>query len=133
MEWKDELSVGVELIDNEHKELIRAVNELFDACMHGKGRAKIAETLKFVENYTVKHFGDEEALQKKYNYPGFPAHQKLHKAFVSDLQNYKRQLETEGPTVNLVATFNTFVSSWLIKHISIEDKKIGIHIRSLNQ
>lgn len=133
MEWKEDLSVGVNLIDSEHKELIKAVNALFDACMQGKGRAKIAETVKFVEDYTVKHFADEEAIQKKYNYPGYPMHQKLHQAFVNDLLTYRKRLEAEGPTVNLVATFNTFVSSWLIKHISIEDKKIGIHIRSLNK
>lgn len=133
MEWKEELSVGVNLIDSEHKQLILAVNALFDACMHGKGRAKIAETVQFVENYTVKHFGDEEALQKKYNYPGYPAHQKLHEGFVNDLKKYKKQLEEQGPTVQLVAQFNTFVSTWLIKHISVQDRKIGIHIRSLEK
>ena len=133
MDWKEELSVGIEQIDAEHKELIRAVNELFDACMHGKGRAKIAETVKFVEDYTIKHFTDEENIQKQYRYPGLPAHRELHQSFVNDLKKYKQQLEDEGPTVQLVATFNTFVSTWLIKHIRIEDKKIGIHIRSLTK
>lgn len=131
MVWNESLSVGVNLIDTEHKQLFQAVNDLFDACMQGKGRAKIAETMKFLENYTVKHFGDEENLQKKHQYPGFPMHQKLHQAFINDLESYKKQLEEQGATIALVAKFNTFVSTWLIKHISVEDKKIGIHIRSL--
>ncbi|MFT9076643.1 bacteriohemerythrin [Ethanoligenens sp.] len=133
MVWKDSLSVGIELIDSEHKELIRAVNELFDACMHGKGRAKISETVTFVEDYTVKHFGDEEKLQKEYKYPDYPAHHQLHQTFVNDLKSYKAQLEKDGPTVQLVAKFNTFVSTWLIKHISVEDKKIGVYIRSIEK
>jgi hemerythrin len=38
MKWTDDLSVGVELIDTEHKSLINAVNELLDACSKGLGR-----------------------------------------------------------------------------------------------
>lgn len=132
MEWNDSLSVGVDLIDTEHKQLIQAINDLFDACMQGKGRAKIAETLQFLEDYTKSHFTDEEALQKKYQYPGFPLHQKIHQGFVNDIQFYKKQLEENGPTIALVAKFNSFASAWLIKHISVEDKKIGIHIRSVS-
>lgn len=130
MVWKEELSVGVKLIDDEHKSLIQAVNDLFDACSQGKGRAKIAETMKFMEDYTVKHFRDEENLQLRYSYPGYAAHHALHQGFVQDIQGYKKQLEENGPTIKLVAEFNSFVSTWLIKHISIEDRKIGVFVRA---
>lgn len=130
MKWTDNLSVGVELIDREHKELINAINDLFDACSKGLGRKKINETLTFLQNYTATHFADEEKVQKDSGYPDYPNHRKLHSEFVAKVMEYSKQLETEGPTISLVATFNSFVSNWLVNHISREDKKIGEYIRS---
>jgi hemerythrin len=130
MKWSEDLSVGVELIDTEHKALINAVNDLFDACGKGLGRKKITETLTFLQNYTVTHFSDEEKLQKESGYPDYPNHHKLHGDFVAKVMEHSKQLETEGPTISLVATFNSFVSNWLLYHISREDKKIGEYIRS---
>lgn len=130
MTWKDELSVGVPQIDAQHKKLIEAVNDLFDACGQGKGRQKIAETMQFMEDYTKEHFAAEEKLQLKCGYTGYASHHDLHQGFVQDVGRYKAQLEKEGPTIKLVAEFNTFVSTWLIKHISIEDRKIGVFLRA---
>ncbi len=130
MEWKDSLSIGIEAIDNQHKALFSAVNDLFDACGKGLGRKKIAETMKFLQNYVGTHFGDEERLQQQYGYPAYPEHKKLHEEFVRQFLAYKAQLEAEGPTISLVGQFNGFVSSWLLFHISREDKKLGDYINN---
>lgn len=133
MQWTDSLSVGVQQIDDQHKALIKAVNDLFEACKEGKGRQKISETLDFAEKYVVFHFGDEEKLQLKVGYPGYKEHKILHDAFVGDIRKYANEFEKEGPNIALVARFNAFISNWLIKHISIEDKKIGAYIKETNQ
>lgn len=132
MQWTDDLSVGVDLIDNEHKALINAINELFDACSKGLGRKKISDTLNFLQNYVKTHFSDEENLQKECGYPDRPNHMKIHAAFVNDVSKYSKRLETEGANIALVAEFNGFVTNWLIYHISREDKKIGQFIKSQN-
>ena len=54
------------LIDSEHKQLIKAINDLLEACSKGQGRAQVAQTAKFVYDYTSKHFADEERLQLQY-------------------------------------------------------------------
>lgn len=128
MKWTEDLSVGVELIDNEHKSLINAVNDLFDACSKGLGRKKISETMAFLQDYVVTHFSDEENLQKTSGYPDYINHHKLHTDFIARVGEYSRRLETEGAGIGLVANFNSFVSNWLIYHISREDKKIGEYI-----
>ena len=38
-EFTKELETGNRIIDNEHSELLNAVNALLDACGEGKGRA----------------------------------------------------------------------------------------------
>ena len=130
MKWSDSLSVGVEPIDTQHKALIAAVNDLFNACSKGLGRKKIGETMEFLQNYVVSHFADEEKLQQQVGYPGYSQHRQIHRDFVNSFLGYKAQLEKEGPTIGLVAKFNRFVSDWLIYHISREDKKIGEYIKS---
>lgn len=132
MVWSDTLSVGVKQIDDQHKALIQAVNDLFEACSEGKGRQKIADTMEFLQNYVVMHFGEEEKLQQCCGYPDYSNHKKLHTEFINAFLGYKKQLETEGPTISLVAKFNSFVSNWLIFHISKEDKKIGQFMKSGN-
>lgn len=130
MVWTDDLSVGVSLIDSQHKSLINAVNDLFDACGKGKGRSKISETLKFMQGYVATHFSDEERLQLKCGYPDYSKHKLLHKSFVEKVREYSDKLEKNGPNIALVAEFNVFVSNWLVNHISREDKKIGQFINS---
>lgn len=132
MKWSENLSVGVELIDSEHKTLINAINDLFDACGKGLGRKKVSETLAFLQNYVVTHFSDEEKLQKECGYPDYINHKKLHTEFIANVDKYSKRLETEGTSIALVADFNGFVSNWLIYHISREDKKIGQFINQKN-
>ena len=57
--------IGNSIIDNEHRELFRAVNKLLDECGKGKGRAAMEPAIKFLLDYVDKHFAHEENLQKK--------------------------------------------------------------------
>ena len=50
------LETGNATIDQEHRELIRAVNKLLDACNEGKGRASMNETIQFLNQYVNQHF-----------------------------------------------------------------------------
>ena len=40
-ELTKDLETGNRIIDNEHRELLNAVNALLDACSAGKGRAQV--------------------------------------------------------------------------------------------
>ncbi len=69
MMWNDNLKIGVSLIDSEHKELCDRIDRLLAACSQGKGSAEISETVDFLQEYTIKHFGDEERLQRSFRLP----------------------------------------------------------------
>ena len=77
-EFTKALETGNATIDQEHRELIRAVNKLLDACSEGKGRASMNETIQFLNQYVNQHFSHEEQLQKQSGYPGMPAHRIFH-------------------------------------------------------
>lgn len=70
-ELTQDLVTGNALIDSEHRQLFAAVNSLMDACSQGKGRGQIQQTVTFLSDYVVKHFGDESGFRFKGSYPGY--------------------------------------------------------------
>ena len=84
-EMTKDLETGNALIDSEHRQLFKAVNDLLDACSQGKGRSQVESTLDFLVSYVAKHFGDEEKLQVQTSYPGYAAHRQFHEWYKGEL------------------------------------------------
>lgn len=125
-----DLETGNAMIDSQHRQLIDAINGLLAACSQGKGRQEIEKTTKFLQDYTAKHFGDEEKLQIQSRYPDYQNHKKYHEGFKQVVRDISAQLAQEGPTVALVGKVNTSIGGWLLNHIKKEDVKVAAHIRS---
>ncbi|MBM6723104.1 MULTISPECIES: bacteriohemerythrin [Oscillospiraceae] len=127
-ELTDDLLTGNALIDSEHRELFAAVNNLMDACTQGKGRDQIQKTVQFLGDYVAKHFRDEEGLQTKSNYPGYPAHKQFHDGYRRKLAETTQVLTREGPSVKALGDLNGVVAI-LVSHIRTEDKRLARHIK----
>ncbi|MDR0935427.1 MAG: hemerythrin family protein [Oscillospiraceae bacterium] len=125
-----DLVTGNNMIDSQHKELIKAIDDLLNACNGGKGRAQLEPTLKFLSDYTNKHFGDEEKLQQQYKYPDCVNHKKLHDGFKQSVRILGDELRKDGPTVPLVGKVNAQIGGWLITHIKREDVKVAAHVKA---
>jgi hemerythrin len=126
-----DLETGNTMIDTQHKELFNAINNLLEACSKGKGREQIQSTITFLADYTNKHFGDEEALQRKYNYPDYIKHKQYHEGFKMAVKAINEEFQKQGATIALVGKINTNVGNWLVNHIKREDVKVAAHIRSM--
>lgn len=127
--WTDDLLTGSTQIDNEHKELIKAINDLLEACSKGKGRTELEKTVKFLSSYTKTHFAHEEFLQIKSKYPDYNNHKKYHQHFIDTVENINKKLLENGPSIVLVGEINSKVANWIINHIKKEDVKVAAHIR----
>lgn len=126
IEWTKELATDIDEIDNQHKELLKRINTLLDACTQGKGKDEIGKVLKFLDDYIVEHFNAEEAIQRKCaSYPDYQPHKALHDEFRKSFAELKKQFEAEGPGLPLVLRTNRTVVDWLVKHISRIDKELG--------
>jgi hemerythrin-like metal-binding domain len=123
-EFTKNLETGNATIDNEHRELIQAVNKLLEACSAGKGRASMDETIKFLNSYVNQHFSHEEQLQKQRSYPGFTAHRAFHEKYKQTLKEITSQISISGPTIEELGKLNKHISL-LMSHIRTEDKKLG--------
>ncbi|QIB70420.1 hemerythrin family protein [Aminipila butyrica] len=128
--WSSDLETGNNTIDQQHKQLITAINDLLDACSQGRGRDALKETTKFLYDYTAKHFADEERLQLASQYPDYINHKQYHEGFKKVVAEIVDQLDKEGPTLALVSKVNTSIGGWLLNHIKKEDVKVAAHIQS---
>ncbi|MGQ9473244.1 MAG: bacteriohemerythrin [Candidatus Caldatribacteriaceae bacterium] len=132
MVWSKNFSVGVEEIDQQHKELFNRTNKLLEASQAGKGKEVIKETMSFLENYVQSHFYFEESLMRKYQYPEFSTHKKLHENFNQNFLQLKKEAE-ENIGVYLITRVNKTVVDWWTNHILHIDKKLGAFLQEKMQ
>jgi hemerythrin len=130
IEWTPNLAVGVSSIDQQHKTLFDKANQLFEAGKNNKTKEFIAEMLDFLDAYTKEHFNSEEVYMKSISYPGFDDQKKMHTDFINSLAKLKKDYQESGGNILVILNANQMVVDWLLKHISIEDKKIGTYASS---
>lgn len=128
--WSNDLIIGVEHIDNQHKELFEKVSFLLEVCYQGKGKDEISKIIKYLEDYVAVHFEQEELLLKKYEYPQFDSHKAEHENFIKDFLEVKKKLLFEGPTATIIINLNHVLIHWLKNHVKKSDKAFGIFLKN---
>lgn len=113
------------MIDEQHKEWFKRAEELFEAGRNRRSKEYIGEMLDFLDEYTKKHFADEEKFMESINYPELDAQKKAHSYFIDQLAKLKADYEESGSNILVILNANQLVGDWLINHISKMDKKIG--------
>ena len=128
--WDEELATGIELIDNQHREIFRRVDILLDACKEHRGKVEVGGFLNFLEDYVVEHFSAEENIQRHFQYPGYAAHKKLHEEFIKSVDGLREQFEREGPSLMMVVNTSQVVVDWFVKHIRKVDKALAEFLKT---
>lgn len=131
-ELTKDLETGNALIDSEHRELFRIINNLQDACAKGQGRSQVELTAKFLVDYVKKHFRDEEELQKSVDYPGYPAHKKFHEDYLIKIQSGADKILGSNADIASLAELNRLIGI-LVAHIRTEDRKLASYAGGHNK
>ena len=129
MTWNQNMSVGVKVLDDDHKRLVALINELHDALKTGHGKDALGKILDSLVSYTKSHFAHEEQFFARTNYPDSAAHKKQH----DDLTKQVLEVQTKfknGATGNLSLEVMMFLKDWLTNHIQGSDKKYGPYLNS---
>ena len=125
IEWDDRLSVGIALIDEQHKMLIQRLNDLSKAIEMNQSVGEIVRVLGFLIEYTSFHFSTEEKHMKENNYSGLNYHKTQHEEFETTLNHLTEDFEEEGATKALADSINVFLTNWLVKHFQKVDIEFG--------
>jgi hemerythrin len=129
MLWSESLATGIKLIDDQHKELFRQVDNLLDP----KDENRYKEILDFLENYIVKHFSDEMKMQEQSKYPKAAVHKKYHDEYVKAFRELRAKYLAHGPSVSNNIAINKSVVGWLKDHIFVHDKEFAAYYKSLKK
>ncbi|MDR2631552.1 MAG: bacteriohemerythrin [Spirochaetaceae bacterium] len=133
VEWDDRYSVGIPLVDEQHKELIRLTNSLYESCLAGDEAARVSfkEAIQGTVEYVKFHFGAEERILTNVHYPDFALHKKQHEEFVKQVLGEVKSFEEGKKFVPNV--FVRFLRDWILTHIALSDKKYAEYIFELKK
>jgi hemerythrin len=125
IEWDESFSIGVDLIDGQHKMLIQRLSEVSEAIEMSQGEGSIAKTLDFLIDYTDFHFSSEEKQMAERNYPHLEHQKQQHEEFRKSLRQFEQDFKEDGATQSLANHIRDFLYNWLIRHIKDVDHKFG--------
>ena len=126
-EWKEKYVLGIEEIDNQHRNLVDLINRLFAAMQSGAGKDVLDETLSGLVDYTRRHFMTEEILMGNYDYPELDEHVAEHHKFTEEISKFQQEYQSgnTGISIQLIS----YLRNWLDEHISETDHKYGDFLR----
>ncbi len=119
VKWSNTLSVGIEEIDQQHKILVRLVNEMHEAIQHKEGSATAKPILDKLIQYTIIHFAVEESLMRIFHYANYEEHKKHHEELTRQVVDLRRKVRSGEATISFQLMH--FLQGWLTHHILQED------------
>lgn len=118
MEWNESYNIGIDVIDNQHRQILDYINALEQVKSTGD-RDRIKEVLEDLIDYTQSHFSFEENLLEQVSYQYLPSHRGIHELFVKRLNDYRLKFEKGESIENYLYRL---LSKWLINHIQHDDQ-----------
>jgi hemerythrin len=124
------MEVGVVEIDAQHMELVNRLNALLSMEHNVDSGEESQKTLNMLEEYIIKHFSDEEELQRKNKYPEYESHKKLHQSFIDEFEKLKKEFEANGHSLKFTMDLNNSLINWIVKHIKSADVELGKFLKN---
>lgn len=118
--WTEELSVGNERLDSQHKRMMSIFNDLHHAVRHDAVESMLGPTLVKLEKLANQHFADEETYMEEIGYPERQNHKQIHRQMKREVKEMVSHRES-GEGIKPVELLNMLVD-WLTRHIQEHDK-----------
>lgn len=131
LEWKDTHSVGIDILDAQHKKLVIIINELH-AAINGTSRDSgyVKKLIFDLSTYAKDHFVVEEKMMKETAFPGIEKHILEHRYFIKMIQELAEDYKKSVVSLRNVLAF---LNNWFTKHIGEKDKEFAYYYASLGQ
>ncbi len=125
IEWSNELSVGIEEIDAQHKVLVDLLNQMHEAIQQRHAAQVTSDIIDQLGEYTRVHFAVEESLMRILHYPDYERHKEEHEQLIGQLSELRAKLDTGKNSISFELAH--FMKTWLTKHIMETDKSYTSH------
>ena len=122
--WSAQYVTGVTQIDKQHETIINQFNELSDKMRMGKGKEEVGKAIEFLDEYTKKHFADEEKFMDQTQCGLIEINKQQHAVFIKKIADFKKRYEENPDDATLVLNVHSDLSDWFINHIMKIDLKL---------
>ena len=129
--WSSTFACGIKPIDDQHRELINLVNDMFNHVTGNEYEEHeyLNKIIQKTVRYVKVHFATEEKIMTLARFSGYAEHKKAHDEFVVmvidsfyDVACHKK--------INLYA-FTKFLKDWILSHIAVMDKQYFEYFRKI--
>lgn len=130
IKWSKNYLMGIDKLDEEHKELFRISDQIYNKVMERGDDAKyrlflMNETLEYMLRYFKRHAKGEEIYMREIGYAGYEFHKMLHDEFYNKLLKKKADIVKRNEcSKKEIAELVGDGIGWLLEHIITEDMAI---------
>lgn len=117
--WNTRYDTGIQVVDEQHREIFATVDRLRSSVQGGAARAEIEGLLADLVRLSEHHFATEEAFMAKYGYPDLTQHVAEHASMLTSLHELLAKFRESHQALALMVP--TFMEGWLKHHISDGD------------
>ncbi|CAK0743529.1 putative Hemerythrin-like metal-binding protein [Azospirillaceae bacterium] len=126
-EWDDMYALGYSDIDNDHKELFKAINSYLEAVRSDAAPRITDDILEKMSDYAAEHFRREEDLMKRTFYKDYQHHKCCHDYFLDSVYKFRKRCQN-GADISIDIAY--FLPIWLRDHVLALDMNMGVYLRS---
>ena len=127
--WTEELTTGIESIDDQHRHLVDLVNKFEEAGRRGRESRIMSEILNDLVGYTQEHFAHEEKIMEECGFPGLKNHMASHRRFLQKIERFQYEFATEGSRVT--TDVRKLLGYWVRSHILQDDMAYAKHLEQV--
>lgn len=123
--WSDSYSTGIPQIDQQHQELVRLLNELYESILARQGSRACRAVVDRLFAYTQDHFRVEENMMRRLGYPRLEVHKAKHQSLLKHVVGLLAKLDAGNTAISFELLH--FLKLWLTKHITESDRRFGAY------
>jgi hemerythrin-like metal-binding protein/PAS domain S-box-containing protein len=125
--WKKSFSTDLVSVDNEHRDLIDALNQFTESYLNDPESVCYLDAIDLIGAETIKHFDHEEQAMRNISYPRYETHKEKHKSLIADLSKRRAEIEKDPSSVDFDEVLR-YLKFWLLRHLISEDTHLHRHI-----
>ena len=129
--WNGSMKLGIPILDDQHTNLSRIVDNLQLTCQKGTDCAHqrfISAASEAIE-YIKYHFATEEKLMKLLDYPKYNDHMNEHKDCLWELTCISEQFR--NAEYSDFQQFVVFLNGWIVTHVCNTDRSLANYFFSM--
>jgi len=129
LNWKPEYSIGIDSMDDEHRQMIQLINELHAELQARRDVDSIEQFLGDTHTAIAMHFALEERVMREAGYAEYDAHKEDHEDLLDQIRDMMDIFDQDAEAGFRVLSER--LSDWFLNHFGTFDArlhgKLGSH------